>query len=192
MARHVSSNGGNGVVDYTARRAPVINPSPPAFSERPEGALGPYLRAIRAHRLTVALIVLAALAGALLYVALRAPTYEASADILVTPLPQDDQTFIGVQVVRDSPSDPTRTVQTAANLLDSPNAAALAARRLGHGWTFASVDSATDVQPKGQSNILTVSAESHKSGADAARIANTFATAALTARATTLKTQIVS
>lgn len=187
-----SSNGSNGTVHYTPRRAPVIDTSPPAFPQRPEGALGPYLRAIRAHRITFALIVIAALVGALIYLVLRSPSYQASAEILVSPLPQDDQTFVGVQVVRDSPADPTRTVQTAANLLDTPQAAQLAARRLGHGWTYQAVDAATDVQPKGESNIVTVDAKTSASPAAAARLANAFANAALDARAATLKTQISS
>src|SRR4051812_7815462 len=190
MRNEPSPNGGNGEVHYTAARAPVIETTPPASHARPEGALGPYLRAIRAHRVVVPLIVLAALVGAILYLALRSPSYEANADILITPLPQDDQTFIGVQVVRDSPADPTRTVQTAANLIDTPQAAGLAAKRLGDGWTLEKVQSAVDVEPKGGSNILSATATVGTSGAEAAKVANEYARSALDSRADTLKVQI--
>lgn len=135
---------------------------------------------------------LAALLGAVLFLVMRSPSYEASADILITPLPQDDQTFLGVQVVRDSAADPTRTMQTAANLIDTPQAAQLAAKRLGAGWTYQSVGAATDVQPKGESNILTISAKVGSSPADAARVANAYARGALDSRAATLKTQIAA
>jgi capsular exopolysaccharide synthesis family protein len=191
MRNTYSRNGGNGAVDYTARPAHVIETNQPAFSHtRPEGALGPYLRAIRAHRLAVALIVLAALAGAILYLLVRSATYESSADILITPVPQEDQTFLGVQIVRSDPSDPTRTVQTAANLLDTTQAAQKAAQRLGGDWTYRSVDQAVEVQPKGQSNILTVTAKVSTSANEAAKVANEFTSGALDARAETLRSQI--
>ena len=88
-----------------------------------EPALGPYLRAIRAHRGLVVLTTLAFLAAALLWLSFaRTPSYEATANVLVTPLPQDDEIFRGLQLLRDS-GDPTRTMQTAASLMTSPEAA---------------------------------------------------------------------
>ena len=183
--------GGNGVVDYTARPAQVIDHTPPASPSRSEGALGPYLRAIRAHRLAFGLIVLAALLGALFYLAVRSPDYQATAEILITPIPQDDETFTGIQVAgRDSPGDPTRTVQTAASLVDTPEAAALAAQRIGN-TTGDDVDAAVDVEPKGQSNILTITGKAG-SGAEAAKLANEYAKASLDARSTVLKGQIAA
>lgn len=147
---------------------------------RQEGALGPYLRAIRAHRLVVALITLLALAAAAFWVQHRAPTYEATAEILLNALPQTDQTYLGLQVLRDA-NDETRTAQTAASLIDSPQAAILTAQRLGRGFTRASVSSAISVQPQGQSNILTVTAQA-PDATTAARLANVFAQSSLDAR----------
>src|ERR1700704_472582 len=63
--------------------------------ERQEGALGPYLRAIRAHRLLVAVITLVAVGAAGAWLAARSPTYQATAEILITPLPQGDPTLQG-------------------------------------------------------------------------------------------------
>jgi capsular exopolysaccharide synthesis family protein len=156
---------------------------------RPEGALGPYLRAIRAHRVLVPAIVLLAVLGAIAFLALRSPSYEASADILVNPVAQTDTTFTGVPVLRDTPGDPTRTGQTAANVLDSSLAARMTAEELGDGWTLESVQTAVDVQPKGQSDILSVTAKTGDAD-EAAKVANTFAKAALDARAATLKVPI--
>jgi Mrp family chromosome partitioning ATPase/capsular polysaccharide biosynthesis protein len=153
-----------------------------------EGALGPYLRALRAHRALVALVTLVAIAASLGWLSLRAPEYSATAQLLVTPLPQDDRTFLGLQLIRDS-GDPTRTVQTAAALVSSQQAALLTARRLGPGWTAQRIAHAVDVEPVGESNILAVSAR-WPQPAVAARLANEFAAAALGFRRLGLQAQI--
>lgn len=159
-----------------------------AAPDRGEGALAPYLRALAGHRTLVALITLAALAGSLAWITLRAPQYEATAQLLVTPLPQDDRTFLGLQMIRDS-GDPTRTVQTAAALVNSEQAATLAASRLGGGWTPRRVGELVDVQPVGESNILAVSAR-WTDPVGAARLANEFGDAALRTRQVGLRRQI--
>ena len=66
----------------------------------------------------VIVVTLAAIGASIAWIALRPPTYEATANILVTPLAQEDQTFLGLHVVREA-GDPTRTVQTAATLIKS-------------------------------------------------------------------------
>ena len=120
--------------------------------ERHQGALSPYVRAIRAHRLVVVVITAVVCVVAYAWYAHRAPTFEASTKILLTPLSIDEPTFSGVQVIHES-NDPTRTVQTAAALLESPQAAQDAARRLGRGYTRESVQAAVKVRPQGETNI---------------------------------------
>jgi hypothetical protein len=79
---------------------------------------------------------------------------------------------LGLPLLRDS-GDPTRTIETAAALLDSPRTAGETARRMGRGWTEKLVIDAVDVQPEGQSNILDVTARASSSRA-AVQLANTF------------------
>jgi Mrp family chromosome partitioning ATPase/capsular polysaccharide biosynthesis protein len=160
----------------------------PTNPHQPEGAFGPYIRAIRAHRFVVVLTLLATLAGAAAWLALRTPDYEATAQLLVTPLPQDDETFLGIPMLRDS-GDPTRTVQTAATLVESPQAAELAARRLGEGWSRQRVLDSIEVDPEGESNILAIRGTAD-SGPLAARVANEFADASLDTRRTRLQEEI--
>jgi len=136
----------------------------------------------------VVLVTLATLGAALGWAVARAPAYEASGELLLTPLPQDDKTFLGLQVVRDS-NDPGRTAQTAATLVDSPQAEFLTAQRMGPGWTRARVHSAVAVAPQGGSNVLSITAKAG-SGALAARLANEFTTAALLARQHILQRQV--
>ena len=87
----------------TTLRSPLNSAPDISASNRPaEGALGPYLRAIRAHRMLVIVVTLAAIGASIAWIALRPPTYEATANILVTPLAQEDQTFLGLQVLREA------------------------------------------------------------------------------------------
>ena len=168
------------VVDFTP------TPAPP---ERPEGALEPYLRALRARWVLVVLVTLAAVGASVAYLAHRQPDYKATAHMLVSPLPPDDQVFDGIDVLRADPNESTRTIQTAAALVNSPAAGGLAAQRLGDGWTTGRVDAAVDVQPEGQSNILSVTALV-PNAAQAARVANEFARATLDVRRARVQKQV--
>ena len=57
-----------------------------------------------------------ALVAAGAWAVLRTPEWGATARILVSPLEQGDRTYVGTPVVRESASDPTRTMQTASTL----------------------------------------------------------------------------
>src|SRR5688572_28102179 len=154
----------------------------------PEGALRPYLRAINAHRVLVAFCTLASLIGCIAWLAQRSSEYETTAEILVTPLPQGDVAFQGLPFLRES-GDPTRTIQTAATLVESPAAAERTARELGGGWTRDSVSSAIDVQPQGESSVLAVTGKAG-TGEEAANLANAYGRAALEERREALRRAI--
>lgn len=151
-----------------------------AQEHRP-GALTAYTSAIRAHRPVVLLITLATVVASLLFLALRSPDYEASADLLVQPLAADDQVFLGLPLVRDT-GDPVRTMQTAASLVESQAAAARVADQAGEDLTAAEILDRIKVNPEGQSNILAVTATAD-SADDAALLANRFSRAVLAVRA---------
>ena len=100
--------------------------------------------------------------------------------MLVTPLAQEDQTFLGLPVLRDS-GDPTRTVQTAANLIHSSAAAVRTAEKLGGDWTRNKVLEAIERHAGGREQHP----RGHRQGglrARGARLANTFVNSALEAR----------
>lgn len=174
---------------YTAASLQTVPSHPSHSSHGAEPALGPYLRAVKSHRKLVAAITFGVLVLAIIWLAfLRSPTYQASAQLLVTPLPQDDQIFLGLQLLRDS-GDPTRTVQTAANLVGSPKAAERTAEELGEGWSGQKVLDSITVEPQGESNILAVTG-SAGSAEDAARLADTFTRQTLAVRQEELQQQI--
>jgi capsular polysaccharide biosynthesis protein len=135
-------------------------------------------------------------AGALAWMLVRSREYQATAQVLVNPVPFNDVTYTELPVVRDTSSDPTRAIQTAAAMLDSPAAAATSAQTLGPGWSESRVRAALTVTPIGGTNVVAVRAVADQQ-ALAARIANGFVAtalaqhrAALTVAATRLVAQL--
>lgn len=143
-----------------------------------EGGFVPYAQAIRRHPLVVLAVTLAMLGGAVVWILVRSRDYQATAQVLVNPAPFNDVAYTELPVVRDTSADPTRAVQTAAAILDSPAAAATTAQALGPGWSESRVRSALTITPIGGTNVVAVQAVADRQ-ALAARIANRFAAAAL-------------
>ncbi|HUA45086.1 MAG TPA: Wzz/FepE/Etk N-terminal domain-containing protein [Solirubrobacteraceae bacterium] len=153
-----------------------------------EQAVGPYLRAIRRHWILIAVVTAIAGLVAIISVSRAGQTYQASASILVTPLPEGSSAVLGIGTVVDT-GDPGQDVQTAAALIDTQEAAAGAAARLGRGWTAGGILSAITVTPVGAADVLDVTA-SASSATDAPRIANAFAESAIAYRAGVVQGQI--
>ena len=151
----------------------------------PQSALAPYIQALRGHLLLVLIIVGTIVAASVAWLTVRTPEYRASAEVLVTPMPAETVALAGIPLLQDL-RDPTRTIQTAAELLDTGAAAERAAAALGPEWTPGRVSAALTVQPKGQTNILQLSAIA-ASPEDAADIANAYANAALAVRRAQLR-----
>lgn len=164
----------------TPNQIPNSSPGEGAFS---------YLHAVASHKRLVALIALVALLGAGLWLNLRSPSYEASSQILVSAVQgQEEGALLGLDLVRES-VDPSRTIQTAASLVESREAAEQAAKKLGGGWSADSVLAAIQVRPEGESNILAVTATAD--GADeAARLANAFAESSMSVRDKAVEGQV--
>ena len=93
--------------------------------------------------------------SSIVWMQVRSPTYKATAEVVATPLPQDDPALVGIQPLPD-PFETTRTLQTAAGLLRSEEAARATARRVGRGYTARRVLEDIEVEPRGESNLLAV------------------------------------
>ncbi|MBF6619484.1 MAG: hypothetical protein ITG02_04570 [Patulibacter sp.] len=152
-----------------------------------DGAGSPLLMAI-AKRWWL-LLVLALVAGgiAAVGVANRTPSYEATAQILVTPVPQSDPSLSGVRVLRGS-SDGARDLQTAAALLRTSVNDAETARRIGGGTTAEDVQSSVALEPLGGSNVINVTATA-TDPERAAALANAYVAAALGTRNAEVRAQ---
>ena len=142
------------------------------FSDEREGAAR-YLQALREHWLLVLLLVAVAVGAAVFYSATAQKRYEASTDILVTPVSSSDATFVGIGLLRES-SDQSRSVLTAARLVSTPEVAARVGKKLKLNRSPERILSSIKVTPLGQSNIVTVEAESSRPRR-AAALANAFA-----------------
>ena len=109
------------------------------------------------HWPLVLVVALAAVAATVVALSQRESSYRATATVLITPLPQYDDAFLGVSLVRDA-GDANRTAATVAALIESDDAAAQAARTLGGSWTTQSVKGAIAVKPAADTNVIRVTA----------------------------------
>ena len=138
-----------------------------------------YIRSLRQHWPFIALTVLLALLAAFVYTSLSGKRYEASVDVLVSPVSNDDLAFTGLPVIRESVE--SRSVVTVARMLRSPQVADAVRRRLGLEIDRKGLLDRVEVRPQEQSNIVTVVAEG-ETPAGAAEIANGFAETLLAQR----------
>jgi tyrosine-protein kinase len=139
-----------------------------------------YLNTIRERWRFIVLAVVICTGAAAAYALTASKVYETHADMLVTPIPDDQTAVLGLGLIRRA-SDPTRDVTTAARLIDNAGVAARVARDLGSRATPGSLLAKIRVDPVAQSSIVAVTA-SAGSPAEAQRLANTFASAAVSLR----------
>lgn len=128
----------------------------------------------------VLLGVLLAVAAADLALRNRTPHFAASSRLVVTPLSRDNDTLVGLPLLRDL-GDPIRTIETAAAVVQTPDVATRASRQLPGGWSRSRVQSAVDVAPLAQTNVLEVRATT-TSPELSAQVANAYARAILALR----------
>ena len=132
-----------------------------------------FVETIQAKLGLVLAIVAATLLLAIVYLIVANSVYEADAKLLITPIPATDTSLSGLGLIRES-ADPTLDIETAAQLVTTPQVAEDAAEQLGDGRSAESLLQQVRAEPVGQSNIVAVIAEG--STADgASELANTFA-----------------
>lgn len=117
-----------------------------------------------------------------------APSYTATTKLVVVPLPQWDETFLGTDLVRDS-GDATRTATTVATQLKSEHFAVAAARYLGGEWTPETVAAALNIAAPGQTNIIEIGARADDPGT-ANRLVSGFTAAMMADRWQTISAQV--
>jgi Mrp family chromosome partitioning ATPase len=135
------------------------------------------------HWLLILLVVVAALAATFAYTQLVHERYEAHARIVVTPLPPNDTTFLGItSLLRDSSQG--EPVVTAAQAFSAPQVKNGVKRRLGLQHP-----PPAKVTPLGQSNVVDIAATAEDRDA-AARAANAYAQAGLALRSATIQREL--
>jgi hypothetical protein len=121
----------------------------------------------------VVLAGLASVAASAVALSQREPSYTATSKLLITPLAQDDETFLGTSLVRDA-GDPNRTPTTTAEMVRSREIDSEAARRLGDTYTAASVRDAVSALGSETRDLVDVTARARNPAA-AVRLAREFA-----------------
>jgi capsular exopolysaccharide synthesis family protein len=151
-----------------------------------EGALAPFMRAARAHGRLIAAVTVVCVVACFVWLQVRTETHQASAQVLVTPL-ADSGHYTGLPVLNNS-VDPTRVLQTAASIITSSQAGAAAAKAAG---VPTSVTDRVEVQPQGESDVLTVTAKAD-TAEQAVKTANAYANAALDIRRRSLQRAVAA
>jgi tyrosine-protein kinase len=146
----------------------------------PREGLPVYLEVLRARAWLIVYLVALGVGAAALYVSGAEKVYEADADILVTPVSRDIQTLVGLGLVSES-GDPTRDVETVAQLITTPAVAQRVRTRLRLEPGPRSLLKQVSAQPVAQSSIITVTAKANNPQL-AADIANAFAEGAIAER----------
>jgi capsular exopolysaccharide synthesis family protein len=154
----------------------VYEASPPDNAEwlkPPEEELGlkRYVDTIRERAWLVVIAVLVTTAAAVAYVVTAPKTYEAEADLLITPVPSD--TFPGLPLIRES-ADPLVTVQTAARLVKNNDVAQRVKDRLQLPDSPEGLLGKVESEPVAQSSIVGITAK-EDSPEKARDLANAFA-----------------
>lgn len=135
-----------------------------------------YLQAVRAHWLLILLMVVVATVAAYAFVTTAEERYEASADLVLSPLPGGDDTFQGFSLFRQS-FDGSSSVVTAARVFNSAQTRAVADDALDE----LGIDAVLSAEPVTQADIVSMGASAPSAGA-AAQAANTFAESAVATR----------
>ena len=149
---------------------------PPAEQE----GLKRYVETIRERLPLILATVAVTTAIAILYVISASKTYEAQADVLVTPLPCDEASINALGLICQS-VDPIRDVETAARLITNIDVSRRVAEELQLTDSPQDLVQRVEAEPIAQSNIVSVTAtEDSPEGAQA--LANGFAEAAVDER----------
>jgi succinoglycan biosynthesis transport protein ExoP len=150
------------------------------------GDLGDVLGVLRRRFAVIVLAVVLCAAIALLYASAQAKTYQAGATLLFR---DSNVSQLVTGVATGSTTTPEREAATNLGLLSLNDVAAQTAKRLGHGWTAAQVQSDVSSAANGQSDLITVTA-SAPSAATAQQVANAYAATFVTMRRQTARDQI--
>jgi capsular exopolysaccharide synthesis family protein len=153
-----------------------------------EQGLKRYVETIR-ERIWLVVIALVVTTGvALLYVVTAQKTYEGEAQLLITPTPATDPVLASLGLLVES-SDPTRDVETATQLVKTPQVAALVKDKLHSSDSTQTLLSKVSSTPVAQSNLVAITA-SEDSPAKARDLANAFANSTVEERTTVFQQEV--
>ncbi len=149
-----------------------------------------YVGTVVEHAWLVVLCVVVCVAGTAVYVATAPRKYQATADMLISPIPADTTTLVGLPVLFSS-GNQTTDVLTASSLITTPQVAATVVNTLGLKESPGALLGNVTATPVGASNLVAVTATA-SSAAEAQRIANAFPAAVIATREAALHDAIAA
>ena len=166
------------------RRAPATDWLKPPEEE---AGLTRYLQTLRERIWIVVVAVVITTGIAVAYVLTASKTYDATANLLVSPVSGSSAgtPLVGLPGLIPASTDPTRDVQTASELVTNVDVATLVAKDLKSTETPRQLLDKVTAVPVATSNIVAVTA-SAGSPAEARDLANSFATQAVANQTTQL------
>ena len=147
-----------------------------------------YLQTLRERSVLIAGVLVITISASLLYLAVADKVYEAEAEVLVSPVGNDDPVTQGLPLIRES-NDPTRDVETAARLVTGRNVAERVRRQLRSSESAANLAESVDAAPVAQSNIVAVTGDGD-TPEQARDLTNGFARGVVAERTQELRRQI--
>src|SRR4051794_7418990 len=169
----------------------ATEPSPDASWLNPSAeqqGLARYVSTLRERKWLIALTVLITTLASVGYVVTASKVYEAEADLLITPIDNNDPGLSGLGLISSS-SDPTRDVETASKLVTSTTVAKRVKARLHDSRSAEQLLQKVSVAPVATSNIVAVTAEGG-SPKQSQALANAFAQEAVANRTANFHSQI--
>jgi capsular exopolysaccharide synthesis family protein len=159
-----------------------------------EKGLAGYVQTLRERVWLIVLAVVVTTGASILYVATAPKTYEAEADILVTPVPPQSDLLASLGLISQS-ADPVREIETVARFIDTNEVAAQAQKKLtGIPEAEGNPQNLLDhisAEPVADSNIVAVTA-SASTADDAAEMANVFVSSAISYRTAELHARVAT
>jgi O-antigen/teichoic acid export membrane protein/Mrp family chromosome partitioning ATPase/capsular polysaccharide biosynthesis protein len=146
-----------------------------------------YLGAIWSGRWIVAVVVVAALAGAVAYVEVAPKVYEAHAQLLITPLP-DNTAIAGLGLIQQS-AVPQNDIETGAGFVTTASVAQRVAQTLGSKQSPQQLLTEITVNPVANTDDVDIAAQAD-SPAQAVRLADAFANGTVADRTAALGAQL--
>lgn len=150
-------------------------------SDSEESDLRRLLSTLRHRGWLILVTVVLALVVAVAYVKTATPVYQAQANLLVSAVPSGGSIPTNISGLIYQSSDPTRDLQTAAQVITSRQVAAQAAQLLRNHQSPGDILAHISVQPVSDSNVLAVTASASSANA-AAALANAFSRATIAVR----------
>src|SRR3954464_11788180 len=154
----------------------ATEPSPDASWLNPSAeqqGLARYVSTLRERKWLILITVFICTLASVAYVLTASKVYDAEADLLITPIDNNDPTLSGLGLISSS-SDPTRDVETASKLVTSTTVAKRVKVKLHDSRSAEQLLQKVSVAPVATSNIVAVTAEGG-SPKESQQLANAFA-----------------